>query len=142
MLLHLAAAAVCFAFLVFAPIITCLIFMAVDNDPGGPMFFPIFVVGVIAFAFVITCVLAFAALSSDLLRRRYRVPIWLPPIVVLLVASAFCWLFLRNAHPVVPLIGGGIVALAFTVHWAAISTVWFLPRLLFRLFGVQANGRD
>jgi hypothetical protein len=142
MLLHLAAAAVCFAFLVLAPIIICLIFMAVDNDPGGPMFFPIFVFGVIAFAFVMTCALAFAALLSDLLRRRYRVPIWSPPIVALLVATAICWLFLRNAHPVVPLIGGGVIALAFIVHWAAISTVWVLPRLLFRLFGVQAHGRD
>lgn len=101
------------------------------------MFFSIFVLGVILFAAVITAILGGAAILSDLLRRHYHVPLWLPPLVVFVLATASCWLFFRSVHPAVPLIAGGIVALAFIIHWAAISAVWFLPRLLFRLFRVQ-----
>jgi hypothetical protein len=138
-LLHFAAAGVCFAFFLFAPIIACLIFMAIGNDPGGPMFFPMFVVGVVLFAIVITIVLGGAALLSDLLRQRYRVPVWLPPLAVFGLATGSCWLLADGVHSAVPVVGGCIVALAFVVHWAAISTVWFLPRLLFRLFRVSPH---
>jgi hypothetical protein len=136
-LLHLAAAGVCFSFFTVVPIVGCLILMAIGNDPGGPMFFPIFVLGVLLFAVVITGILAGAAILSDLLRRHYRIPIWLPPIVVFLLATVITWLSFSGAPPAVPPIAGGVVALAFIIHWAAISTVWFLPRLLFRLFRVQ-----
>jgi len=101
------------------------------------MFFPIFVMGVILFATVITAFLGTAALVSDLLRRRRYVPLWLPPLAVFLLATGSLWLLAGRVHPVVPPVAGGIVALAFIIHWAAISTVWFLPRLLFRLFRVQ-----
>jgi hypothetical protein len=111
--------------------------MAIGNDPGGPMFFPIFVLGVLLFAGVITGILACAALLSDLLRRRYRVPLWLPPSAVFLLATAITWLSFSGAHPAVPPIAGGVVTMAFIIYWAAISTIWFLPRLLFRLFRVQ-----
>ena len=135
--LHFAAAGVCFAFFTVVPIVGCLVLMAIGNDPGGPMFFPIFVIGVLLAAVVITGFLAVAALLSDLLRRHYRIFVWLPPIVVFLLATGIIWVFFSGAHPAVSLIAGGIIAVAFIVHWAAISTVWFLPRFLFRLFGVQ-----
>jgi len=137
LLLHAAAAAVCLGFFTIVPIGASLTLMAITNDPGGPMFFPMFVMSVIMFASVITAILAGAALLSDLLRRRYRVPIWLPPLAVFVLATVSCWFLAGSAHPVVPPIVGGIVTLAFIVHWAAISTVWFLPRLLFRFFRVQ-----
>ncbi len=95
------------------------------------MFFPIFVLGVLLFAVVITGILAGAALLSDLLRRHFRVSGWWPPLVVFVLATASCWLCFSSVHPVVPPIAGGIVALAFIIHWAAFSTIWFLPRLLF-----------
>lgn len=136
-LLHAAAAAVCFAFFTLMPIGVCIICMMIGNDPGGPMFFPIFVMGVILFAAVITALLGGAALVNDLLRRRHRVPIWLPPVAVFLLATGTCWFLFRGVHPAVPPIAGSVVAVAFIVHWAAISTVWFLPRLLFRLFHVK-----
>ena len=101
------------------------------------MFFPIFVLGVLLFAVVITVLLAGAALLSDLLRRHYRVPLWLPPSLVFLLATGITWLLFTDAYPAIPLIAGGVVAIAFIVHWAAVSTVWFLPRFLFRLFRVQ-----
>jgi len=136
-LLHLAAAGVCFSFFTVVPIVCCLILMAIGNDPEGPMFFPIFVAGVLLFAVVTTGVLGGAALLSELLRRRYDVSIWLPPLIVFALATVSCWLFFSDAHPAIPPILGGIFALAFIVYWAATSTVWFLPRLLFRLFRVQ-----
>jgi len=137
LLLHLAAAGVCFAFFTLVPIVGCLVLMANGNDPGGPMFFPIFVLGVFLFAVVSTGILASAAVLSDLLRRHYRVPIWLPPLAVFLLATVITWLLLGGAHLAVPPIAGGTIALAFIIHWAAISTVWFLPRILFRLFRVE-----
>jgi len=135
-LLHFAAAGICFGFFTVVPIVGCLILMAMGNDPGGPTFLPIFVLGVLLFAVVITGILAGAALLSDLLRRRYRIPVWLPPLVVFGLAAVLCWFSLSRVHPTVPLIAAAIVALAFIIHWAAISTVWFLPRLLFRVFRV------
>ena len=101
------------------------------------MFLPMFVVGVILFAAAITGFLACAALLSDLLRRRYHVPLWLPPLAVFVLATGSFWLLAGEVHSAIPLVGGGVIALAFIVHWAAISTVWFLPRLLFCLFRIQ-----
>jgi hypothetical protein len=133
----MAAAGICFAFFIIVPVVICLILMALGNDPGGPMFFPIFVMGVFMFAGIITVILGSAALLSDLLRRHHHVPIWLPPLVVFLLASLFCWLLFSSAYAATAPIVGGIIALAFIIHWAAISTVWFLPRLLYRIFRVQ-----
>jgi len=137
LLLHFTAAGICFAFFTVVPISGCLVFMALGNDLGGPMFFPIFVLGVFLFAVAITGILACVVFLSDWLRRHYRVPVWLPPIAVFLLVTVITWLSFSGAHPAVPPIAGGIVTLAFIIHWAAISTVWFLPRLLFRLFRVQ-----
>ena len=135
--LHVIAAVFCFAFFTIVPITVCIILMTIGNDPGGPMFFPIFVMGIILFAFVITAILTGATLLSDLLRRHYNVPIWLPPLSVFVLVSVSYWLLFSSGSPVVPPIIGGIVTLAFIVHWGAISTVWFIPRLLFRFFRVQ-----
>jgi hypothetical protein len=135
--LHAAAAVACFGFFTIIPIAGCIILMAMGNDPGGPMFFPIFVMGVVACAAILTVVLAGATLLSDMLCRRGHVPLWLPPLAVFGLATGLCWLLSSHGHPAVAPIVGGVVALAFIVHWAAISTVWFLPRLLFRLFHVQ-----
>jgi hypothetical protein len=137
LLLHLAAAAICFGFFAVVPIVVCLILMAIGNEPGGPVFFPIFVLGTLLSAVAITGILAGTALLSDLLRRHYRVSIWLPPLVVFAVTTVTCALFFSHLHPAAPLMAGCIVTLAFIVHWSAIATVWFLPRLLFRPFRVQ-----
>ena len=135
--LHIAAAGVCFAFFSVTPIAVCLVCMAIGNDPGGPMFFPIFVLGTILGAAVITALLAGAALLSDLLRRHYRVPVWLPPSVMFALATVLCRLVFSHAEPAVPPLVGLVIAIAFIVHWAAVSAVWFLPRLLFRLLHID-----
>jgi hypothetical protein len=136
LILHLAAAGVCFAFFSITPVAVCLVCMAIGNDPGGPMFFPIFVLGTLLGAAAITVLLAGAALLSDLLRRHYHVPLWLPPVVVFALASVLCWLLFSRVQPAVPLLVGLVVAIAFIVHWAAVSTVWFLPKFLFRLLHI------
>ena len=137
LVLHIAAAGVCFAFFSITPVVVCLVCMAIGNDPGGPMFFPIFVLGAILGAAAITALLAGAALLSDLLRRHYRVPLWLPPLSVFALATVVCWLLFNSAQPAVPPLVGAIAALAFIIHWAAVSAVWFLPRLLFRLLHID-----
>ncbi len=138
LLLHLAAAGVCFAFFTVVPTVACLILVAIGNDPGGPLFLPIFIMGVVLCAAIITTVLAAAVLMTDLLRRYYRVALWLPPLVIFVLATGFAFLLLGGAHAVAAVVAGGVVTTAFIVHWAAISTVWFLPRLLFRLFKIEA----
>jgi hypothetical protein len=100
------------------------------------MFFPMFVVGVLLFAGLITGLLAGAALVYGLLRRHYCAPLWLPTTAVFLLTTAIVWIAFSAPHPAIPPIAGGIVSLAFVVHWAAISTVWFLPRLLFRVLDI------
>ena len=135
--LHIAAAGVCFAFFTFVPVAVCLVCMAIGNDPGGPMFFPIFVLGTILGAAAITVLLAGGTLLSDLLRRHYHVPLWLPPLVLFALATVLFWLLFSSAHPAVPPLVGVVVAIAFIVHWAAVSAVWFLPRLLFRLLRID-----
>src|SRR3954469_23252731 len=131
LILHVAAAGVCFAFFSIIPITVCLVCMAIGNDPGGPMFFPIFVLGAVLGAAAITALLAGAAFLSDLLRRHYHVPLWLPPLVVFAAATGLCWLLFSSARATVPPLVGVFVAVTFIVHWALVSAVWFLPRLLF-----------
>jgi len=137
LVLHLAAAGVCFAFFSITPVAVCLACMASGNDPGGPMFFPIFVLGVLLGAGAITALLAGATLLSDLLRGHYRLPLWLPPLVVFTIATVLCWFLFRSAQPAIPPLVGLAVGIAFIVHWAAVSAVWFLPRLLFRLLDID-----
>jgi hypothetical protein len=133
LVLHGVAAVACFGFFTVASIVVCVVLMVAGKDGGGPMFFPIFVVGTILFAAIITVFLASAALASDLLRRHCHVPLWLPPLVVLFFATFASWPFLGRVHAIIPLIAGAVVTLAFIIHWAAISLVWIVPRMLIRL---------
>lgn len=132
-LLHLAAAVVCFAFFTVVPIAGCIVVMVIDNDPGGPMVFPLFVMGVVVFAFIIAAFLGAAVLLSDLFRRRFHVPLWSPPLAVFLFAtgSVFALLLGTGVSPAVSPCVGILIAFAFMVHWAGISTVWLLLRKFF-----------
>jgi hypothetical protein len=125
-ILHLAAAVGCFAFFTVVPIAGCIVVMMIDNDPGGPMFFPIFIMGVVIFAFIIAAFLGAAVLLSDLLRRY--VPIWSPPLAVFLFATGSFWVLASGVHPAVSPCVGIMVAFVFIVHWAGVSTVWLLLR--------------
>jgi hypothetical protein len=138
LVLHGAAALVCFGVFTVAPIVACFIVIVISGDPGGPLFIPVFVVGVVVFAAVMTLFLSVAVLVSDVLCRHYRTPRWLPFAVVYVLATGLFWFFSSGIHPLILLIGGAIVEFAFLAHWAAISTIWLLPRLLFRLLGIQS----
>jgi hypothetical protein len=135
--LHAVAALLCFTFFTVVPIGTCLVLMAIGNDPGGPMFFPLFVMGAILFAALTTAIIAGATLVSDLIRRWIRIPLWLPPLVVFLSVAGLSWRRWGEAHPVIPILVGFFITMAFIVHWAAISVVWRMPRRLFLILGAQ-----
>lgn len=137
LILHAVAAVANFVFFTALPIGACILVMLVSNDPGGPLFFPIFIISVLVFAAITTTFLASTALLSDLLLRRYYIPLWLPPLVVFGIATGVIWGIAGEFHPAVPPVLGIIITLAFVIHWAAISTVWFLPRFFFRVFGVH-----
>lgn len=98
------------------------------------MFFPMFVMGVVAFAAGFTGLLAGVALVFELLRRRHKIPFWPSLIVIFLLASVSSWFFFKGGHPAIPAILGCIATLAFAVHWAAISSTWWLSRYLFNFF--------
>lgn len=129
-ILHLLAAAACFAFFTGVPITACLILMAIGNDPGGPMFFPMFVLGVVGVALSITVILGGTAVVSDLVRRRWRLPLWVPPLLVFGLVAGAVRLAFGEVHPAVPIGAGALLMLAFIVHWSAVSATWYLPRFV------------
>lgn len=129
-ILHLLAAAACFAFFTGVPITACLILMAIGNDLGGPLFLPMFVMGVVGVALLITVVLGGTAVVSDLVRRRWRLPLWVPPLLVFGLVSGAVRLAFDEVHPMVPIGAGALLMLAFIVHWAAVSATWYLPRFV------------
>ena len=104
----------------------------------------IFVIGVVMLAAFITAVLGGAALTSDLLRRHWRIPLWQPPLAVFALATGGFLMLAGGGHPAFAPVVGIVVAIAFAVHWAAVSAVWFSSRFLFRrLFDArQATAND
>ncbi len=129
-ILHLLAAAACFAFFTGVPITACLILMAIGNDPGGPMFFPMFVLGVVGVALSITVILGGTAVVSDLVRRRWRLPLWVPALLVFGLVAGAVRLAFGEVHPAVPIGAGALMMLAFILHWSAVSATWYLPRFV------------
>lgn len=137
LVLHGVAAASCFAFFTLAPIGAYFILALIGNDLGGPMFFPVFVAGTLVAAGITTAFLEGAVVLSTLLRRKYATPFYVIPLLVFVIATALLWPLVGRVHPVLAPVAGLFVALAFVVHWAAIATLWSLPRLLLRLFRVR-----
>jgi hypothetical protein len=132
LLCHAAAAVVCFAFLTVVPVGLCLVVILIANDPGGPLFLPVFIVGVVLFAAATATALTGAALATDLVRWRWPLPVWVSPLVVFILATVLCRLLFPDAHPATAPIVGGTVALAFIVHCTAIALVRALPDFLVR----------
>ena len=141
-ILHLLAAAACFAFFTGVPITACLILMAIGNDPGGPMFFPMFVLGVIGVALLITLIFGGTAVVSDLVRRRWRLPLWVPPLWVFGLVAGAVRLAFKEVHPMVPIGAGAVLMLAFVVHWAAVSATWYLPQFVIGRIKAVLDGRS
>ncbi len=124
---HLGSALVCFALVTLGTIggIFALLGLPTD-DPGGPLFFLAFVVGVIVFAAVITSLLATAVILSDLLRHFYHVPLWLPPLAFFLCSTAGMFvlqLAIKALPRIAPITGIGLT-LVFLVHWGMMFTLY------------------
>ncbi len=72
-------------------------------------------------------------LLADLLRRRWQLPLWLPPLAVSFwttVPVFFCLLRLE-VNPLFAPVVGIAIALLFSIYWAGISMAWLLLRKLF-----------
>ena len=75
---HLVAAGVSFGVFVVVPVIVVVASMIIGNDPGGPMFFPIFVVMCIFGAAVSCVVLILVSVVLQLIRRKLAFAWWVP----------------------------------------------------------------
>jgi hypothetical protein len=123
MLQHLVAAVVSFALFVGGSIVLVILAMIIGNDPGGPMFFPIFVL-LALFGAAFACVVLFGvAFVLQFVQRWLRFSWWVP--VVLVFPLTFAVLTrLGTTGSSRPdrwlLAASGIVSLAFSVYWVAL----------------------
>jgi hypothetical protein len=124
--LHLVAAVVCFVFFFVVPILACLVLLVEGDDPGGPLFLPILIIGIVAGAAVITVILAVAVLATDIIERRTGRISWWPAVLVFLSGAAMGGLAGGVTNVVILVAAGGIAMVAYFIHWMAIS---FLSRL-------------
>lgn len=128
---HLATASLCFGLVVVVPFLCMLAAAIWANDPGGPLFWPLFILLLAATGLTLACVCSALVLVADLVRFRWRVPVWIPSAVVFLVASL---LFVGNATWSTCLMLGIVSCAAFSLYWLGVSCAWFLPRFLVRVF--------
>ena len=118
---HIAVASICFFATFTVPVTASLAVMYIDNDPGGPLFLPIVVMGSFLLAVTTTCLFEITALLGDILRRRYSTPFWLPPSVIFAAAASLSWPLVDfSLNPVVPVVVGAVSTFGFVVYWVAI----------------------
>ena len=123
LLQHLVAALVSFAIFVGGSVLLVVLGMIIGNDPGGPMFFPIFVLFAL-FGAACACVALFAvAALLQFVRRWLRFSWWVPVLLVFPLTFAILTLF-GTTGPSRPdrwlLSASGIVTIAFSVYWGAL----------------------
>jgi len=112
------------------------------GDLGGPLFWPLFVI--ILFVVGVISAVALSAITAlaDLVRSRWHFPIWVPPLVVF---SSILLPYSIRATPTAIANGvllGLVASIVFALYWLAVSSTWFLPRLLARLFHIQFPSHD
>jgi hypothetical protein len=125
MLQHLVAAMVSFTLFVGGSIFLVILGMIIDNDSGGPMFFPIFVLLALFGAACAFVVLVGVAAVLQYIRRWLRFSWWVPVVLVFPLAFAVFTL-LGTAGSSRPdrwlLAASGIVSVAFSVYWLALCS--------------------
>ncbi len=136
---HLIAAPMCFALLAGIPLIILLAGVVVDDDPGGPLFLPIFAVGCIVFAVMTCLVLGVVTCGLQVLLWWRQLPSWLPLVGGLLAAFVLVAPLTLAAQGglvtwLVCSISGGIV---FACYWLALLAsqvvLWRIHRVWFPL---------
>jgi hypothetical protein len=126
-MLHLVAAVACFVFFCAAPMLVCWALLIEGDDPGGPLFIPILIMGIVVGAVVITAILAVAVLVTDILERRTGRMSWWPAVLVFLLGAAMGGMVGGVTNVIILVAAGGIAVVAYFIHWMAVS-------LLSRLF--------
>jgi hypothetical protein len=127
---HLAAASACFGVVFFGPLLFMLGTALRSGDPGGPLFWPLFLPLLVAAGLGVSFVCSALVLLVDFIRLRRRVPVWIPSGAAF---AAGCLVFARSGQWKICLLVGVICCLGFSLYWLAVSSAWFLPRLLFRV---------
>jgi hypothetical protein len=135
MLKHLVAAVVSFAVFVGASILLVILGMIIGNDPGGPMFFPIFVLFALFGAACACAVLFGVAALLQFIRRWLRFSWWVPVVLVFPLSFAVLAL-LGTAGSTRPdrwlLAASGIVSIAFSIYWGALCAAGGILNLIRR----------
>ena len=127
---HLLAGGAMFAVLTVVPTVAVLLVIVIDGDPGGPMFLPIFVMGLALVAAMLAGGVAAVSLTRDLLRQRWRVPLWVAALVVAAMAAGGAWLLAGAVHPAAAPVAAVVGLTVFAVHAA---TAWSVSRIVLAL---------
>jgi hypothetical protein len=115
---HIAAGFVSFLIFVLMSIMSVVAIMIVDNDPGGPMFFPMF----LAFCVIGALLLCFACFVTSALfqwlKRLINYPKWLPVVIIFFIVSAGILLFRPRGFGVPVLtFYSFVISTGFLIYW-------------------------
>ncbi len=135
---HIVCAAACVGIVVVVPMIIMIVVAVVGSDPGGPLFWPVFLALLIASGIFLAALLSFSTLLTDLIRLRWAFSRWLVPPAIYLVAAATLFYAASDTLPLwvmflLPL----LAALLFTVYWLSITVAWMVPRFLLQVLPIS-----
>ena len=100
-------------------LVVLFILAIVYNDPGGPLWLPMYLVGCFIYALsVLVCGLFLFGFSAIIqaVRKKLRTPWWVPPFALPLLFLAILWAA-GFAHPAIWTV---IIALPFIVYWVSL----------------------
>lgn len=124
LLSHFVAACISFAVFVIVPIVFVVACMIIGNDPGGPIFLPIFVLMCLFFA-ACACGGLFGVCGVLQLLRRFVGFSWWVPVVLVFPVCFGVLLVARVGGRTEPMAGliiaSLIVSSAFAVYWLTLS---------------------
>ncbi|MBV9125978.1 MAG: hypothetical protein JO112_21715 [Planctomycetes bacterium] len=138
---HFLAAGLSFIFLFGIPVVGVLVMMYVDDDPGGPIFLPIFVMGWALF----TCGACGTFLGAGIVLQNFQgrksFPNWLPLALLFpFYAASGIALWRGQDWPAAFwVVLGGVLALAFSIYWL---TFWKTTSVFNLADPVQRTGPE
>ena len=100
-------------------LVVLFILAIVYNDPGGPLWLPMYLVGCFLYALsVLVCGLFLFGFSAIIqaVRKKLRTPWWVPPFALPLLLLSILWVT-DSAHPAIWTV---IIALPFVVYWLSL----------------------
>ena len=124
LLSHLVAAAISFVIFVAVPVVFTIACTIIENDPGGPMFFPIFILMCLFFS---ACACAGLFVISGILQLiRLKLPFpWWVPIVMVFPLSFAVLLLIGDDASLMPLMSTTsfsiLIGSAFALYWLSLS---------------------